>query len=86
MLARPADTWAHRDIDFVSPDDDEIEAVLAHVSVERRNRLICLDHLVTDRDDGRDAFMLGLGVISAKASRPRSATSSTTWSAVSTCE
>jgi hypothetical protein len=37
VLARPADTWAHRGIDFVPPDDDEIEAVLAHVSVERRN-------------------------------------------------
>ena len=37
VLARPADTWAHRGIDFVPPADDEIEAVLAHMSVERRN-------------------------------------------------
>jgi len=61
VLARPADTWAHRGIDSVPPDDNEIEAVLAHMSVERLSRLICLDHLVTDTDGGRDAFMSGLG-------------------------
>jgi hypothetical protein len=60
VLAHPADTRVHRAIDPVSPDDDEVEAVLAHVRVERRSRLICLDHLLTDTDCGGHGVMVRL--------------------------